>query len=120
MDHTMLPPRASLFARCRAYHRLLHSFPTRRSSDLKVMPSPADEEAMAQQGGWGSTTMKLIGSGRLAMAVGGRWWLCTLRRYDKLRLGAVEAPHGPLRRFWRYGKSTMINKNSPHRDEALQ
>jgi len=86
----------------------------------KVMPSPAEEEAMAQEGGWGSTTMKLIGSGRLAMAVGGRWWLCTLRRYEKLRLGAVEAPHGPLRRFWGYGKSTMINKNSPHRDEALK
>lgn len=86
----------------------------------RVMPSPGEEDALAQEGGWGSTTMKLIGSGRLATAVGGRWWLATLRRYQHLRLGAVEAPHGPLRRFWGYGKGTIINKNSPHRREALK
>jgi len=86
----------------------------------KVMPSPADEEALAQQGGWGSTSIKFLGSGRIATAIGGRWWLCTLRDYKGLRLGAVEMPHGPIRRFWGYGKSTLVNRNSPRRKEALE
>ncbi|NCO43036.1 MAG: hypothetical protein AUJ96_29095 [Armatimonadetes bacterium CG2_30_66_41] len=86
----------------------------------KAMPSPADEEALAQQGGWGSASIKFLGAGRLATAVGGRWWLCTLRDYKGLRLGAVESPHGPLRRFWGYGKSTVINCNSPRRRQALR
>lgn len=86
----------------------------------RVMPSPADEEAMAQEGGWGSTSIKFLGAGRIATAIGGRWWLCTLRDYKGLRLGAVESPHGPRRVFWGYGKSTLINANSPRRREALE
>jgi len=53
------------------------------------------------------------------MALGGRWWLCTLRKYDGLRLGAVESPHGPNRQFRGYGRSTLINRHGPRREEAL-
>jgi ABC-type glycerol-3-phosphate transport system substrate-binding protein len=64
--------------------------------------------------------MKLIASGRAATALGGRWWLCTLRNDPGLRLGAIEAPRGPEQRFYGYGRSTLINRNSPHRQEALR
>jgi len=86
----------------------------------KVMPSPSEEEALAQQGGWGSSTIKFLGAGRLATAIGGRWWLCTLRNYEGLRLGAVESPHGPLRRYWSYARATLVNQSSPHRAEAVE
>jgi multiple sugar transport system substrate-binding protein len=86
----------------------------------RVMPSALEEEAGAGAGGWGSATMKFIGSGKLATAMGGRWWLCTLRNYPGLRLGAVEMPHGPNRRFFSYGKATIINKYSRHKDDALK
>jgi len=85
----------------------------------RVAPDPVEEAAMRSQGGWGSGTITFFGSGRAAMALGGRWWLCTLRNYEGLRLGAVECPHGPLRRFWAYGRSSLINKNSPRREQAL-
>ncbi len=85
----------------------------------KVMPSPGEEDAISQEGGWGSATMKLVAAGRVATALGGRWWLCTLRNYSGLRLGAVVPPHGPRRKMLGYGKSTLINKNSPHRQQAL-
>jgi len=55
-----------------------------------VMPSAAEEAAMATQGGWGSGTITLFSGGKAAMAIGGRWWLCTLRDNKNLRLGAVE------------------------------
>jgi len=84
-----------------------------------VAPSPVEEAAMATQGGWGSGTITLFGAKKAAMALGGRWWLCTLRRYDGLRLGAVEAPHGPRRVFRGYGRASLINRNSPRRREAL-
>ena len=84
----------------------------------RIMPSTSEEEAMAQQGGWGSSTIKFMGAGRLATAIGGRWWLCTLRAYEGLRLGAVESPHGPRRKYWSYARSTLVNRNSPHRAEA--
>jgi len=84
-----------------------------------VMPSAAEEAAMATQGGWGSGTITLFSGGKAAMAIGGRWWLCTLRDNKNLRLGAVEAPHGPVRVFYGYGKGTLINKHSPRRKEAL-
>jgi len=84
-----------------------------------VMPSPVEEAAMATQGGWGTGTITFFGGHKAAMALGGRWWLCTLRDYKKLRLGAVEAPHGPYRVFRGYGRATLVNRNSPHRTEAL-
>jgi len=85
----------------------------------RVAPSPVDEANMATTGGWGSGTITFFGGGKAAMALGGRWWLCTLRKYKALRLGAVECPHGPKRTFRGYGRSTLVNKNSPRRAEAL-
>jgi multiple sugar transport system substrate-binding protein len=85
----------------------------------RVMPSPVEEAAMATQGGWGTGTITLFGGGRSATAIGGRWWLCTLRGNAGLRLGAVEAPHGPKRVFHAYPRATLINRASPHRKEAL-
>ncbi len=85
----------------------------------RVTPSPVEEAAMATQGGWGSGNITWFGAGKGAMALGGRWWLCILRDYEGLRLGAFECPHGPNRVFLGYGKSVLINKNSPRREEAL-
>lgn len=86
----------------------------------RVSPSPQELEAMSQAGGWGSESIKLLASGRAATALGGRWWLCQLRSHPELRLGAVEAPHGPRRTGWGYGKATLINRHSPRRQEALR
>lgn len=86
----------------------------------RVMPSPVEEAAMATQGGWGSGTITQFGAGRAGMALGGRWWLCTLRSYQNLRLTAVEAPHYRNRIFRGYGRATLINKNSPRRQDALK
>jgi multiple sugar transport system substrate-binding protein len=86
-----------------------------------VMPTPTEETAMASAGGWGSGTITLFGSGRGAMAVGGRWWLCILRNkaYANLRTGAVEMPRGPSARIFGVGKSTLVNVNSRQCDGAL-
>ena len=85
----------------------------------KVAPSPVEEAAIATAGGWGSGTITFFGARKSAMALGGRWWLCTIRKYEGLRLGAFECPHGPLRRFRGYGRSSLINRNSPRREAAL-
>ena len=84
-----------------------------------VMPSPIEEAAMATQGGWGSGTITFFAGGKGAMALGGRWWLCTMRDYEGLRLGAVECPYGRIRVFRGYGRATLINRNSPRRRQAL-
>jgi len=84
-----------------------------------VAPSPVEEAAMATQGGWGSGTISLFGAKKAAMALGGRWWLCTLRKYEGLQLGAVECPHARYRLFRGYGRASLINRNSPRRDHAL-
>ena len=91
----------------------------------KVTPSPVEEAAMATQGGWGSGVITQFGGGRKgAMALGGRWWLCTLRdkkQFPGLRLTAVEAPVHRLDRrvHLGYGKGTFVNANSPRRKEAV-
>jgi ABC-type glycerol-3-phosphate transport system substrate-binding protein len=63
------------------------------------------------------------------MAIGGRWWLCTLRNVQQerrkegrqLRLGAVEGPHHPPYRVFRgYARATLVNKHSPHREAAVE
>ncbi|MDR3710661.1 MAG: extracellular solute-binding protein [Capsulimonadaceae bacterium] len=86
-----------------------------------VMPSPAEQDAMATSGGWGSGTITLFGNGHSAMALGGRWWLCTLRKEPSLHLWAVECPYpkGGLRVFEGSGKGTIINAKSPRREDAL-
>ena len=75
---------------------------------------------MATQGGWGSGTITLFGGAKAAMALGGRWWLNSLRSYEGLRLGAAEGPHGPLRLFRTYGRGTLVNRKSPHREAAVE
>ncbi len=87
-----------------------------------VTPSPADEAAMATQGGWGSGHITWFMSGRAATAIGGRWWLCMpdMRKNPKLQLGVVEAPYGREHLFVGYGRSTVINKHSPQREQALE
>jgi multiple sugar transport system substrate-binding protein len=94
----------------------------------KVMPTPIEEAAMATAGGWGSGTITYFSGGKAAMAVGARWWLCTLRDIQKerakqgkpFRLGAVEGPHGPVRVFRGYARATLLNKNSPNREAAFE
>ncbi len=85
----------------------------------RVAQSPADETA-ATQGGWGSETQSWFGAGKAAMVIGGRWWLCGLRGYKGLRLGAVEVPYYRKRIFVGVGRAVLVNKNSPHRKEALE
>ncbi len=85
----------------------------------RVMPTPVDEAVMATQGGWGSGTITHFGAGRGAMALGGRWWLCTLRDYEGLNLGVVECPHAKRRVFRAYGRATIVNAHSPRREQAL-
>jgi multiple sugar transport system substrate-binding protein len=84
-----------------------------------VMPTPLDEATMATQGGWGSGTISYFGTGRAAMAMGGRWWLCTLRDYEGLNLGVVESPYAKRRILRAYGRATLINRHSPRREQAL-
>ncbi len=84
-----------------------------------VMPSPV-EQAAATAGGWGSGTISFFAADKGAMALGGRWWLCTLRQNSvPMDLGVVPCPFGPKRVYLGYGKATLINKNSPKRYEAL-
>lgn len=85
-----------------------------------VMPSPVEEAAMASTGGWGSGTIHLFAGGKAAMAVGGRWWLCTMRNTETLRLGAVPCPYGPRQVFRGYGRATLVNAKSRQRDQALR
>jgi multiple sugar transport system substrate-binding protein len=90
----------------------------------KVCPMPGDEDALSAAGGWGSahgSSITFFGAKKGALALGGRWWLCRLRDpdYSDLQLGAVESPYSKVRVFLGYGKATMINKNSPHREAAL-
>jgi ABC-type glycerol-3-phosphate transport system substrate-binding protein len=42
-----------------------------------------------------------------------------MRRNPDLHPGAFECPHGPRRVFYGYGKATLINRNSPRREDAL-
>ena len=89
----------------------------------RVMPSPVDETSMATSGGFGSGSITWFGAKRAAMALGGRWWLGTLRdrnNYKDLHLGVVESPYATVRAFSGYGRGTLINKNSPHRLQALR
>lgn len=88
-----------------------------------VMPSPVDETSMATSGGFGSGSITWFGAKRAAMALGGRWWLGTLRNrdnYKDLHLGVVESPYASVRAFQGYGRGTLINKNSPRRMQALR
>lgn len=85
-----------------------------------VMPTPVEEASIATQGGWGSGALTFFGGKKGAMALGGRWWLCSLREYPGLKLGAVACPDGPARVYRGYGRATLINSKSPRRQHALR
>jgi ABC-type glycerol-3-phosphate transport system substrate-binding protein len=85
----------------------------------KIMPSPV-EEAAAAQGGWGAGTITFFSGGKGAMALGGRWWLCTLRQTKGLKLGAVAPPFGPSGQFRGYGRATLMNAAGRHQKQALE
>jgi len=103
----------------------------------RVSPTPA-EEAMASKGGWGAGTIQWFAGKKAAMALGGRWWLCTLRKQshppvpreateqrrrdierNRLKLTAVLSPRQTYQRYRGYGRATLINRDSPRRYEAL-
>ncbi len=85
----------------------------------RVSPTPVEQASMSAKGGWGSGSIAWFGTKRGAMALGGRWWLANMRSYDGLDLGVVECPNGGYRRFYGYGRATLINKHSKNRTEAL-
>jgi len=88
-----------------------------------VAPSPEQEAGMATSGGWGSGSITWFGAGRAAMSLGGRFYLVAFRHkeeYPNFRPGVVEYQLGPHRIYRGYGGSVMINKQSPHRREALE
>jgi multiple sugar transport system substrate-binding protein len=85
----------------------------------EVMPSPLAEATMATQGGWGSGTITLFGDKRGAMAVGGRWWLSTLRAYKGLQLGVSEVPYQRVDHVRGGARAALINRHSPRREQAL-
>jgi len=82
-------------------------------------PTQGDADAMASQGGWGSGDIPNFQSGRAAMAIGGRWWLVTLRKGTDFPLGVALLPHKERQAFRAYGRSVVINRLSPHRELAL-
>ena len=86
----------------------------------RVMPTPAEQKTIATQGGWGSGNITLFGGGKGAMAMGGRWWLCLLRDYKDLRMGAVESPYKYFRANVGGSRVSLINKNSRHKEGALE
>jgi ABC-type glycerol-3-phosphate transport system substrate-binding protein len=86
----------------------------------KIMPNAAEEDASVQQGGYGNIALKFLAMKRAATVLGGRWWLTSMRQYTDLNVGASESPHGPVYCFNTYGKSTVINKHSPRREQALK
>ena len=88
-----------------------------------IVPNAAAEVGLSASGGWGGgSVITLFGAQRGVCALGGRWWLSRLRdpEFKNLHMGVVEAPYGLIHTFAGYGKATLINKNSPHRYEALK
>lgn len=85
----------------------------------RVMPNPVEEQSLSTRGGWGSGSITLFATGKGAMAFGGRYWLCLMRKMNIPRLGVVECPYERVRAVQGWGRATLINKNSIHREEAL-
>lgn len=86
----------------------------------KITPTPVEEQTLSAAGGWGSGNITQFLGGRLAMAIGGRWWLNLLRGEKSLRLGVIELPTARVRRFAGAGRGMMINRKSKHLDAALR
>lgn len=85
-----------------------------------ISPTPTQEASLVLEGGWGGGQIAQLAAGRTAMAVGGRFWLCSLRRYENLDLGVVAIPGITESRLRGYGRGTVINSRSPRRKEAFQ
>lgn len=85
----------------------------------RITPTPVEEQTLSAPGGWGSGHITQFMGGRLAMAIGGRWWLNLLRSEKNLRLGVVELPTARVRRFAGAGRGLMINRKSKHLEAAL-
>lgn len=87
----------------------------------RVLPTATEEASVATAGGWGTGATALFAAGRVAMAAGGRWWLCILRHedYRRMELGAVVLPKGPSSRIFGGGRASLVNRFSPNRDAAL-
>lgn len=86
----------------------------------KIAPSPTQEAALATAGGWGSGGMTLLMGGRVAMAIGGRWWLNRLREEKQLRLGVVEMPFKARKVSVGGCRTTGVNAKGKHIQEALK
>lgn len=95
--------------------RLMHDLVYR----YRVSPSPVEEASMASQGGWGSGGLNYLLAKRVAVALGGRWWLATLRREKGLHLGVAETPYASVRRFYAAGRATLLARGAPQREAAL-
>lgn len=86
----------------------------------RVMPSPQEEAALSTAGGWGTGGITFFMGGRVAMALGGRWWLNRLRDQPNMRLGVVEMPYAKVPVMQGGARCTLVNKNSPRREAALR
>jgi len=98
---------------------------TQLSQDMlykfKIAPSPAQEAALATQGGWGQGGLTFLLGGKVAMATGGRWWLNRLRVDGKgLRLGAVEMPYLVKPATMGGARCAMVNRLSKNRNAAVK
>jgi multiple sugar transport system substrate-binding protein len=87
----------------------------------KITPTPVEEVGMATEGGWGSgiSFMPYLAARKAAMLMDGRYCLTVFRKYKNLRLGIVPIPFGKYKIYTGYSRSTLVNKNSPRRKEAL-
>ena len=85
-----------------------------------VSPTPAETAGISGAGGFGSDDTSLFANKRIAMAIGGRWWLSTLRKSSDLHLGVFESPYGTVRQFRAYGRVALVNPESKHIPQALQ
>ena len=86
----------------------------------KVSSTPVEEASAATAGGFGSGSISIFGAKHAAMALGGRWWLATLRTYKGLHLDVMESPIDRVRQFGVAGRGLLINRESPKREQALE
>lgn len=86
-----------------------------------VCPSATEEIAMSSQGGWGLGEQNWFVSERTAMALGGRWWLCTLRNgaFRHIETGVAPIPRGPRPNQIGHGRASLVNANGKHLEGAL-
>jgi multiple sugar transport system substrate-binding protein len=92
----------------------------------RIAPTPEDEQSISSSGGWGSGPITLFRDKRAAMAVGGRWWLCTYRTLKgpdgrfPLRLGVSEPPTTLYRRYHAGSRVIYANAMAPDADRAVE